>query len=212
MIYKSSGNSQSQKRNIDRAWVYQHGWGLGSECWEGWPGVKWDRGYFGNAFSCPIPENALVVTHSFGLHLIPLHSIKQLVIMSGFLHIHSDAKTKAYLKWLLKALKKNPKSALHQFYLDCGVNKPVPGTLNLSLLLSDLERLNDETLDYSLLLQIPKILILHGVQDRIAKLDKAIELHNLLPQSKLVKFDQGDHALPMSLTKECQGMIQTLFL
>ncbi len=236
-------------------WVFLHGWGFGPECWTGWKGSIpnshfFDRGYF----KTPIPlcdlENCLVITHSYGLHMLAqaeLSRIKKLVIIGGFVHIHGKQNTKAYLAWLMKGLKTHPEGTLTQFYRDCGleekaakdINLPalftssvsfqalsttsgssakfkaipsspavvfLPGEVNkanLPLLIQDLNSLNNSILDIERLKIIPEILLLHGTEDQIAPLEKAIELQSLLPNSKLITLDGGTHALPIVNATEC---------
>lgn len=195
-------------------WVFYHGWGFSKECWEEWAALLpknhtaqfFDRGYFGEP-NIPTLTQSIVIAHSYGLHQIQdFTHIKKLVIIGGFVQIHKYN----YLKWLLKTLKTAPTTALEKFYLDCGLEKKIVGSLNTPLLIKDLLALNKHELDLSALLQIPEVLLLHGTADQIAPLEKALELHRLLPNSRLVTFE-STHALPFVKAQECFNRVAYVF-
>ncbi len=197
-------------------WVFQHGWGFDATCWQAWMPIVpsqceislLDRGYFGNKVELHGSPD-VVVTHSFGLHLMPPEiyaQTKVLIILGGFLHLHpkeEGKRSKVYLTWLKKSLKSNPATALEQFYKDCGYSAAVPNSTNVSLLIEDLERLNHNVFDYTLIKSIPEITIFHGMHDKISKVEKAIELHSFLPHSRLVTFEKANHALPFTHALLC---------
>lgn len=190
-------------------WIFLHGWGFSKECWEGWrkPEASYlDRGYFRNQEPLYLsPADSIVIAHSYGLHHLPqevIPRIKKLVIIGGFVHIHTGVKSQRYLDRLLKKMTTDPEKALEQFYRDCGLEKKAAAP-NVSNLKRDLVALNNSVLDIGLLREIPEVLLLHGTADRIAPFEKAIELHNFLPNSKLFPFEGKPHALPMLNAAEC---------
>lgn len=80
--------------------------------------------------------------------------------------------------------------------------------LNSELLLHDLKDLDTCSLNVSLLKKIPKVLILHGVQDRIVSVEKGRELSAHLPDnSQYIEIEQAGHALPFTHIDVCWSWI-----
>lgn len=189
--------------------IFFHGWGFSRSCWKKWTFSEedtahfFDRGYFGNPDSLDQPalwkNESVVFTHSFGLHFLAkkdLSQVKKLIVFGGFIHITTQKTTKDTISRLIKSLKKFPKLTLERFYQECGVEQEVQEAINLPLLIDDLMALKTKGLDVEALKQIPEILLVHGTDDRIAPLEKAIELHKLLSNSRLVTLENQSHALP----------------
>lgn len=203
-------------------WILQHGWGFTSNMWDIWKKfvpeqVKLhplDRGYFKQAlitdeFSQFTYDKVLVV-HSFGLHLAPERLMSQadfICIISGFKQFDK----KNSLQLMKKRLQTEPKDVLSSFYKK-NLDKitypiPIPASIDSQLLYDDLKCLETSDLDISIIRE-KKILILHGANDAIVPLQKGEELHKLLPNSKMIVVEGGEHGLPISHASECCKMIE----
>lgn len=214
--------------------IAYHGWGFDRACWQPWKDLfaqqgedllMSDRGYF-NAPSLPVmpitDHKTIVLVHSYGLHLCPLEQLQRaelLVLFSSFLSFHPWSESKRRRSHLMLAqmmtqFEANPQSVLEKFKAKC--YHPVSWerssdsstALNSELLLRDLEDLNICSLDVALLKKIPKILILHGVQDRIVSVEKGQELSEHLPDnSQYIEIEQAGHGLPFTHTDTCWSWI-----
>ncbi|MBW4515243.1 MAG: alpha/beta hydrolase [Timaviella obliquedivisa GSE-PSE-MK23-08B] len=210
--------------------IAYHGWGFDQTCWQPWKDLLAqrgedllisDRGYF-NSPALPIAANTnhrtILFVHSYGLHLCPseqLHRADLLVVFSSFLSFHPQLEAKKrrsllMLSQMMTQFKANPQTVLEAFRTKC--YHPVlwerspdsSKAINSELLLHDLESLSACLLDVSLLKKIPKILILHGVQDRIVSVEKGRELSAHLPDnSQYIEIEQAGHGLPFTHIDVC---------
>jgi hypothetical protein len=217
-------------RHIDIEIKFIHGWGFDASFWRHWQfptldTVKLtglDRGYFGRIQ--PLTDFAkdarfkTLIVHSFGLHLAPptlLAECDLLVAISSFLSIHPTGSALKQSQRLVEGMKEKliskPVEVLNNFYERCGMvprNSNHPSDIDVPLLMMDLEHLNEASLDISRLSQIPKVLILHGVQDRIVPASKSSQLNQLLPNSLLYMCDGAEHALPYIQSDWCRYIVQ----
>lgn len=214
--------------------IAYHGWGFDQTCWQPWKDLlaqhgedllMSDRGYF-NSPALPIAPNInyriILLVHSYGLHLCPSEQLRRadlLVVFSSFLSFHPQLEAKkrrslSMLAQMTTQFKTNPQSVLESFQMKC--YHPVlwerssnsTQALNSELLLHDLKCLNACSLEVSFLKKIPKILILHGVQDRIVSVEKGREISAHLPDnSQYIEIEQAGHALPFTHIDACWSWI-----
>jgi len=118
------------------------------------------------------------------------------------------------LSQMMTQFEAHPQSVLETFRTKC--YHPIPWerspdfnkTLNPELLLHDLTGLNACSLDIALLKKIPKILILHGAQDRIVSSEKGRELfEHLTDNSQYIEIEQAGHGLPFTHVNACWSWI-----
>jgi hypothetical protein len=183
-----------------------------------------DRGYFGVEDShtpiklsiCDEPSSSVVklrvtVAHSFGLHLLSretLASTDMLVCIGAFSEFlpQGDRFARRTLHRMQSRFLENPADVLSEFHyrsFDTTGLGLVGSTLirdeqnwDLELLSNDLSLLETAKLDYSDLVRIPHILLLHGMNDIIVPPSRAYELQRYLPQSRLILHNSANHALP----------------
>lgn len=215
--------------------IAYHGWGFDRTCWQPWKNllaqrgddlITSDRGYF-HSSSLPLTSptadyRTILIAHSYGLHLCPSEQLQRadlLVLFSSFLAFHPQSKVKRrrsllMLSQMMTQFETSPQSVLETFRTKCYY--PVPWerssdsnkALNSELLLHDLKDLNICSLDVSLLKKIPKILILHGAQDRIVSVEKGRELFEHLPDnSQYIEIEQAGHGLPFTHIDTCWSWI-----
>lgn len=208
--------------------LLQHGWAYNRELWKNWstffpssPFIS-DQGYFNEPkiFSCKNIKT--IIAHSLGIHTIPLHLIENcsfLIVISGFQYFHPQNPNKASLskhiiEKMIAKLKKEEEEIFHQFY--CRANRPqkseilLPSKdLNWTKLYKDLTLLNKNTLPLKAFEKIPKILFIHGEQDCIVPLERAIAFSSQLPNSKLFTIQDAGHSLPLTHANECWKEIIT---
>lgn len=214
--------------------IAYHGWGFDQTCWQPWRKLfaqrgedllMSDRGYFNSLFLPVMPtthHRIILLAHSYGLHLCPTKQLQRadlLVLFSSFLsfHPHSESKRRrshSMLSQMMTHFEINPQSVLETFKTKC--YHPVAWersfdsskTLNPELLVHDLKDLNTCSLDVALLKKIPKILILHGAQDRIVSVEKGRELFEHLPDnSQYIEIEQAGHGLPFTHIDACWSWI-----
>ena len=210
--------------------IAYHGWGFDRACWQPWKDLfaqqgedllMSDRGYF-NAPSLPVmsitDHKTIVLVHSYGLHLCPLEQLQRaelLVLFSSFLSFHPWSESKRrrsqlMLSQMMTQFEADPQFVLETFRTKCyhpalwKRSTDSKKALNPELLLQDLEGLNTCSLGVSLLKKIPKILILHGAQDRIVSVEKGRELSAHLPDnSQYIEVEQAGHGLPFTHIDDC---------
>lgn len=210
-----------------------HGWGFDASCWEGWELVfgskstfeTFERGYFGDAKRTPIFTGKkvvkIIITHSFGLHLCPDELFREadlLIICNGFISFHPVAaqyrrRSRLVVKQMLNALRGHPEKVLKDFYEN--TFKPqepatVPGSeFDKELLINDLQVLDTNILELSLLKSIDKICILHGFEDAIVHRRKGRTLYeNLSGQAKYFEIKNAGHALPFTHKDQCRQFVE----
>lgn len=208
---------------------FVHGWGCDSRLWDGWatftkadaPVYKFDRGYFNGpekVFSLAQSSlSKILITHSLGLHLIPVDAFKQidlLVLISSFRYFHEEQAHEKVSKKSIRLMKQrlltDPQGLLDDFYLNCGLNKQRArhlSDLNSELLHDDLLFLDRNQINLAELLQVKQILLLHGACDRIVSLEHSKRLNKLLPNSKLLVNESAEHGLPATDAQWCINAI-----
>ncbi|MCW7754172.1 alpha/beta hydrolase [Desulfobotulus sp. H1] len=169
-----------------------------------------DRGYFGSPCLPSLPRDAGIkgiVTHSFGLHLIPDVWLKQadfIVIVAGFnSFLPADRsrrrRSERILYLMQKKLKENPEALVALFRRLCGQKENLrSGFVNTALMAEDLQNLAHSRLDLDLFLKIPVIHIIHGRQDKVVDASRAEELQAALPHARLHMVEDGDHGIPLT--------------
>lgn len=191
-----------------------------------------ERGYYGAQSLTPhfIDSGALkvLVTHSLGLHLIPRHCLAQadiLFMCGSFLSFHPDdqlsnRRSKRIVRNIRQKLAVTPYTVLSDFLKLCYTSDDDSRLLPLATVQQeehlDLDRL---TCDLDILDRCDlfgevtnirsdaRICVMHGTADHVVSPDKAIEIAELLRQTKLALIEQGSHALPLTHTAVC---IETL--
>lgn len=206
--------------------IAYHGWGFDASCWDRWEPfiseeisfLAFDRGYFSTAYEPEFTSGEhgrIVLVHSFGLHLCSQTVLNQadlLVIFGGFLSFHPHAaqfrrRSRLVLKQMINRLKEDPHRVLNDFYrnvFDPQEGWPPPEKiLNRTLLLDDLQKLDESEIVSERLNKIPKICILHGFRDGIVPRTKGRELYDVLqPGSKYLEIKKAGHALPFTHTEQ----------
>jgi pimeloyl-ACP methyl ester carboxylesterase len=210
----------------------QHGWGFNRGTFNEWPDhiksgsvTLLDRGYLGGPprlfAEGPSDEVTVLVSHSLGLHFFStdqLASVDMLVVLSGFASFHGfqsqDGRiSRKHIKRMQRRLRQEPEKLLADFYRDCSWPGDLPDfdTLNVEVLSADLHLLDTVKLQPEEVLREMKVLILHGANDRIVSLERAVELQALMGQSTLQVIDQAGHGLPFTHAKQCLSLITDHF-
>jgi len=166
----------------------QHGWGFDHGCWQKFceqaPAdarvSTGERGYFaGRAVAAPPARQGILVTvaHSLGLHLLAedtLVATDLLVVVGGFVHFHGNQPqegrfSRRHVQRMLTQLTKDPVGLVAKFQIECQYDSSLREgqRLNRDLLADDLRLLDKHHLTLAPLRQIPKILVIHGEDDRI---------------------------------------------
>ncbi len=178
-----------------------------------------DRGYWSKPISPSLSENRqnVIICHSLGLHYCTpwLGKIDQLVIISGFEHFHGSTTggnsfTRKHLQRMKRRMKNDPNALLTDFYRDCEFPglPPINSLSNPKLLTEDLDLLDCNFVDLENLRKIPKILLLHGANDRIVCRARAEELQAKLQGSVLKIIPEAGHGLPFTHTTVCWQAIK----
>ncbi|TYT74648.1 alpha/beta fold hydrolase [Desulfobotulus mexicanus] len=169
-----------------------------------------DRGYFGSQHLPSLPQHAGVkgiITHSFGLHLVPEIWLKQadfIIIVSGFNSFLPEERSRRrrserILYLMQKKLKENPEALVALFRSLCGQKENIrSGSVNTALMAEDLQNLAHSRLDLDLFMKIPVIHIIHGRKDKVVDVSRAEELQAALPHARLHIVDDGDHGIPLT--------------
>ena len=213
---------------------FQHGWGFSGKIWDQWKAFTdrnlsfiLDRGYFENS-ACKftqehINKRNVVITHSFGLHLIPdeiLTKTDICIIFSGFIQLFSKKseqdKINILLMKMLENFKTHPVQTLDKFYRnvyfpDNKINYTSNLKLNLDLLREDLSSMIYHAFNINRLKNIHRVIIIHGIKDRIIPWEQGVELHEKLPNSKFLVIEDAGHALPFTHSEQCWNLIKEEF-
>lgn len=212
--------------NSGKRFVFQHGWGFSSSCWDGWinfvpsPVHLGNRGYWGTKIlydTADIQPGFILVCHSLGIHLVPQALIcqaKLVVVIGGFAHFHGETAadgrfTRRHVQRMLSRLKIEPEQLIRDFHRDCDYPESPSGskTINTSLLAQDLQILNESRLTRSSCQQWPPTLIIHGQNDRIVIPQRGVELAALTKTGRVKIIDGAGHGLPFSHPRLCLNLI-----
>ena len=205
----------------------QHGWGFAGSSWQGFlPGGDGynhflaDRGYFGSPVSFPegpVPGTNVTICHSLGLHLLESRQLAQtdlLVILAGFRSFHGETVadgrfSRRHVARMLAELPVDPLMLLNKFYHDCSFAGGVddPAAINTALLHRDLLILDRHSLDPAAVRQIPRVLIVHGVLDRIVPLERGRQLAASLASATFIEVEGAGHGLPFTHPRQCRQII-----
>ncbi len=207
--------------------LFQHGWGFSSECWQGWlPALKGpytlgNRGYWGAPCRLDrqrVPPGFVLVCHSLGLHFLPKELLSKadlLVIISGFAHFHglvpADGRiSRKHLQRMLARMQTDPVSLIRDFYRDCSCSERSVDRegMDPALLREDLLLLDQSRLDRERCTGLPPSLLLHGRDDRIVRLERAEELAALLDRSQLTVIEGAGHGLPFTHPTLCLDIVR----
>lgn len=229
--------------------ILQHGWGFDRHIWTQWHErlreiadarlLIADRGYFQtpaqlpalhDAFGSSIdsltqtgdsePTLSVLVTHSLGLHLVPLEYFQHanlLVIVGGFLHFHpTDLRAGQVSRRIISRMKdkvsKDVRQVLADFHAGCFGNAstqwpliPLPprDEANVELLGHDLHLLDTAYFNPANVPGQCRVLVLHGMDDTIVRWQAAEALAEVFPESRLVTYEHGTHALPFTHAEAC---------
>jgi pimeloyl-[acyl-carrier protein] methyl ester esterase len=83
--------------------------------------------------------------------------------------------------------------------------------LNIALLAADLDRLDSEEVDFTLLREVPRILVFHGTGDRIVPLARGEELARFLGgRATFFSIEGAGHALPFTHVDEIMRLVAPL--
>ena len=204
--------------------VAQHGWGFGAWCWDRWRDILPasfalhcpDRGYFGPAVKVAARPR-IVLAHSLGLHLLSpqLWAAELIVVISGFRSFHSAStrqarRSRRTVEQMLGRLEREPAALLADFYARCGApsDSRRSESVDIDELRRDLQLLQESVLELSAIPAAAQVLILHGSRDRVVPVERAEELHELLPNSALAIVAEAGHALPMTHVCACWERIE----
>ena len=222
----------SEKRVSAEVLAY-HGWGYSSAAWQGWRNwlrqqqyqlKAFDRGYFGAPVQPQFSNSTtakLIFTHSYGLHFCPASALREanlLVIFSSFRQFHPEhaslkKRSQQILQQMIIQFERQPNTVLQNFRAKCSQpidnSEPAPNLINASLLYQDLHQLDSCSLDLLPLQQIPKIVVLHGAQDRIVSAATGKALANELAASYF-EIESAGHALPFTQAATCQAILQPI--
>lgn len=213
--------------------LLQHGWAFNKAVWDSWlPELEEDynlmvanRGYFmAKHPDVGLTEKmtaSIAITHSFGLHLLPMNlfsRLRRLVIISGFQEFHPPVGQERLIsertvQRMMQVLDKDPATVLHEFYRNCfyplAQEVRISQTFDKPLLLDDLALLNKFSLRLKLLENIPKILILHGANDKIVPVSLGRLLHEKLQQSEFRVCENAGHMVLLTEQEWCLHQVKT---
>ena len=216
--------------------IAYHGWGFDAACWQSIQAlipefVSWnnfDRGYFGESSMPEFSTDAktkIVFTHSLGLHFCKDEVMLQadkIVIISGFLHFHPKAaqfrrRSKQVVDEMIKQFDTQPYKVLKAFYRN--VFHPQKEfswpdeEFNQSLLVDDLELLNNKERSFPEVKDDTDIIILHGADDAIVSKHKGRGLYEKFNGSaQYFEIKKSGHALPMIHGRKCWNLIESNLL
>lgn len=223
-----------QSTEFDKAEILAyHGWGYSSDAWQGWRSWlqqqrcqlnAFDRGYFGwpmqPAFRASTKAK-LIFVHSYGLHFCPAEAIKQadlLVIFSSFRQFHPaqasrKKRSQQSLQQMMIQFEHQPHTVLQNFRLKCAQparwSEPLLDSINAGLLAQDLNQLHTCWLNLLPLQQVPRIVVLHGTQDRIVPAATGKALAASL-DALYFEIAATGHALPFAQVETCQTILQPI--
>ncbi len=198
-------------------YFYHHGWGhdASDHKFEDFNVISFDRGYFEKPFyHYQLKNPAIGIVHSLGLHLFPedlFEQLELLIIISSFISFQeglTDKKQLIRLKAMERKFPKSPEAVLKDFGNVCGAPSNEKKIINTSLLQNDLKKLASEKFDIAKIQHIPKILIIHGTEDRVAPFNQAKILHENLSQSSIIPIQTSSHNLPLTHSSLISNIIQ----
>jgi pimeloyl-ACP methyl ester carboxylesterase len=171
--------------------------------------------------SLELPPGFVLVCHSLGLHLLSpglLAKAGLVVIISGFAHFHGvhaeDGRfSRRHIGKMRSRLRKEPEGLIRDFHRDCAYphSPPDPRAMDTELLARDLTLLDQGRLTAERCQGIPPALILHGRDDRIVRPERARELAEMLPASRVVIIDHAGHGLPFTHPGLCLDLIRAAY-
>ncbi|MBW4659639.1 MAG: hypothetical protein KME15_13265 [Drouetiella hepatica Uher 2000/2452] len=209
--------------------IAYHGWGFDSTCWQSWQAKfeqqnlqfqAFDRGYFCNPVEVKFGKSTkILLAHSYGLHLCPIAHLQQadlLIIFSSFSEFHPRQellrrRSQTILRIMLDQLEKDPRFVLQNFRSKCYLPQPEETAeykfYNLELLVSDLKNLDNSSIAFAKLEQIPKI-IFHGTQDQIVSSSQSKTLlKSLGDNTEYIEIPDSGHALPFTHFHTCWSIL-----
>lgn len=179
-----------------------------------------DRGYFGPPVFASFSEKKsfkILVTHSFGLFLLPIYLMEEadlLVSISGFREFHTTGRegkfSKRLVNLMLKRFVSGSFDVTGEFRKMCGADDSfgIRATEDgIRMLSEDLDRLSSTCLDVENLEKIPDVLLLQGTEDKIVWPERAEDLHASIPGSRLVMVEGAGHGLPFTHHDECLKIV-----
>ena len=127
------------------------------------------------------------------------------MIIGGFRSFHSACtrqarRSRRTVEQMLARLEREPAALLADFYARCGSPSEGhwPEPIDIDGLRRDLQLLQESVLELSAIPATAQVLILHGSRDRVVPVERAEELHELLPNSTLAIVAEAGHALPLT--------------
>jgi hypothetical protein len=174
----------------------------------------YNRGYFSdNEFNVnpSQPSTTVIVTHSLGLHFVPLgllHKADYIFVLSGFMNFHKfgGAHSKRIVNKMIEKLQSEPFEVLKEFYKNMFYPEVMRSNfmdnelaqIRVHRLQNDLNYLNDNIITQRIFSESSKIFLLHGDKDLISSskhtLNWMIKMNNV---SGRVILNAG-HFLPMT--------------
>jgi hypothetical protein len=159
----------------------------------------YDRGYFSDIETKNISSGigaSIVVTHSLGLHFVPLsllHKADFIFVISGFMNFHKfgGAHTKRLVNKMIERLQLEPLLVLKEFYKNMYLPHVINpdfmenefAHINIDRLKNDLHFLNDHIITQRIFSDTSKIILLHGEKDVISSprhtLNWMIKMNNI---------------------------------
>jgi len=216
---------------LEPSFIFQHGWGFSDTCWQGWTRglstsfLLGNRGYWGapNPIDCDRTGSGFVlICHSLGLHILPPRLVSQaglLVVISGFAHFHGqnpvDGRfSRKHIQKMRSRLPVDPIGLLNDFYRDCNCpDWPIDEiTMDMTRLAQDLILLDQNRIDVANLQGVSAVLLLHGRDDRIVKLERAEELARIVGKAQLLVVDGAGHGLPFTHPQVCLNLVNDFCL
>ncbi|OGG93645.1 MAG: hypothetical protein A2527_11015 [Candidatus Lambdaproteobacteria bacterium RIFOXYD2_FULL_50_16] len=209
--------------------VFFHGWALDRHFFDplasalGFKAHFFDRGYFGPPQRPNKPVGPFIlVTHSFGLHWVPLTWVKEaqaLVIINGFIQFHPQgdlaAISKRGFKNLRLGLSLDPDQTLKRFYQKVTSPGEAPwpfkSITDLDLAEKDLDLLGSSQFELDPLRVLKKLLLFSALADQIVLPEKADQLAEELPQAKRFVYPEAGHDLGHFMApKVAQNILEAL--
>ncbi len=202
--------------------AFFHGWGFDRTFWgniqlgSGWETFVFDRGYFGTQeMHEQLPQVDLIVAHSWGIHWVPEHLLKQasgVVLLNSFFQFLptnklEQVKTRRIVDKMLIGFRENPHQVLEQFYLNVFAPQTVawdiPDFLHHTLLAHDLEQLKNKAFDLRSVSEKTRWLIMQGKKDVIRPFQGEQEWEAVHNQARLKIIESAGHAIWKTHTQEC---------
>ena len=207
-----------------------HGWGFDAKAWDTWSPYlgdscrlqAFDRGYYG-ATRDPVFRFAntqkVIFAHSYGLHLCPtwqLNSCDLLVIFNGFLSFHPqtprlEKKSRLILQRMQEQFAHSPEAVIKRFMQRC--YQPVryehclKDAFARERLAEDLFVLGESEIAPAVLENGPRVLLLHGAEDRIVPVSQGRALCATFGRARFREIEAAGHALPFSHTGQCWAVL-----